>query len=225
MLTILTGRRWELKSLEKGRVLALLILILAAYAISVLGGWDGLALTIFTCIWTWITNGYILITAWRSPSVYNCWAHLALEVLAVIFWLCSWAVCAADASFFGDFDYYYGYYGNVNSAVGCLKACAGLGALEWVLFVASLVGFGLSLHRMRLDGNPNGVPYTAGGAVGEGHKMEPVGGAQPIAGGQPDMGQHYGNPPVGQHYTEQPVTGQHYTEQPVQGQHYSNPPV
>lgn len=210
-------------------VLALLLLILAAYALSVLGGWDGPALTIFTCIWTWITNGYILFTAWRAPNVYNCWAHLALEVLAVIFWLCSWAVCAADAAAWAGFDYYWGYYGkgSGSAAVGCVKALAGLGALQWLLFIATLVFFGLALHRMRLDGNPNGVRYGAGGveAAGGNHKMEPVG-AQPVGAEQPAMGQHYGNPPVGQHYTEQPVTGgQHYTEQPIQGQHYNNPPV
>jgi hypothetical protein len=62
----------------------------------------------------------------------------------VIFWLCTWAVLASEAAAFGEFDGWYDYYygHGTQSAVDCVKASAGLGALVWVLFVATLVFFG-----------------------------------------------------------------------------------
>jgi hypothetical protein len=62
----------------------------------------------------------------------------------VIFWLCTWAVLASEAAAFGTFDGWYDYYygDGVQSAVDCIKASAGLGALVWILFVITLAFFG-----------------------------------------------------------------------------------
>jgi hypothetical protein len=79
----------------------------------------------------------------------------------VIFWLCTWAVLASEAAAFGEFDGWYDYYygHGTQSAVDCVKASAGLGALVWVLFVATLVFFVLSLlnHRKTETGAAGGI--------------------------------------------------------------------
>jgi hypothetical protein len=73
----------------------------------------------------------------------------------VLWWLVAWAVLANDASALsplqGDVDFsgedfnvpgYQNVFQNLNSAINSTKAAAGLGALEWLLFVATLVFLG-----------------------------------------------------------------------------------
>lgn len=61
----------------------------------------------------------------------------------MIFWLCTWAVLASEAADFGTYDGWYDYYWGhgMQSAVDCIKASAGLGALVWLLFVVTFVFF------------------------------------------------------------------------------------
>lgn len=74
----------------------------------------------------------------------------ALEIGAVIFWLTTWALLASEASLFDSALGYYGYglTKNGNSALGCTKGAAALGAFTWVFFVVSLVFFGMSPIRL-----------------------------------------------------------------------------
>jgi len=190
-------------------VLAFLLLILAAYSLSVLGSWSGFGMTIFTCIWTWLVLAYILVSSRFFPLAYNVWGHLALESLAVLFWLVSWALTASEASLFTYLDGFYldDYLGygngkNYSSAVGTGKATAGIGALEWILFVITLIVFGLEVHKWRLAGN-TGMGGPEMGVANEQHKMDPV-------------------------VNQAPATGEHYPQQyvPQEGQQYTNnPPV
>lgn len=77
-----------------------------------------------------------------------------LEILTCIWWLISFALLANDASNLNNIDNYsvndYGVRVDVwdylpskyKTALNCEKAAAGLGALEWLLFVITLVMFG-----------------------------------------------------------------------------------
>jgi hypothetical protein len=85
----------------------------------------------------------------RIPSA-NIIIDSAAEILTVIFWLATWALLASEASAFItsytldgitiDLESYYP--SNWKAAIDCTKASAGLGALEWVLFIVTLVFFG-----------------------------------------------------------------------------------
>lgn len=70
----------------------------------------GFGLAIFTAIVSLIIVVYILIASKSCPSVYNYWAILALEIFAVIFWLCTMGVLAsyAGALTVGYSGYAYG---------------------------------------------------------------------------------------------------------------------
>jgi hypothetical protein len=88
----------------------------------------------------------------------------AAEVLTVIFWLATWALLASEASAFItsftedgitiDLEPYYP--SKWKTAINCTKASAGLGALEWVLFIITLVFFGTFLGSPCLKSNFHG---------------------------------------------------------------------
>jgi hypothetical protein len=77
-----------------------------------------------------------------------------LEILTCLWWLISFALLANDASNLNNLESLslgdYGITGDVGdhlsskykTALDCEKAAAGLGALEWLLFVITLVMFG-----------------------------------------------------------------------------------
>jgi hypothetical protein len=78
--------------------------------------------------------------------------YSALESVTTLFWLITFAVLASEASgmsttyypvLFGDITAYLP--GDFVRAVNCSKASAGLGALEWLLFVLTLVCVGMLL--------------------------------------------------------------------------------
>lgn len=60
-------------------------------------------------IQTIITVVYILVTFFFLPIAYNYWAVLGLDVLGVIFWLCSFAVLSSEVqNYKSDFDNFGG---------------------------------------------------------------------------------------------------------------------
>jgi hypothetical protein len=75
-----------------------------------------------------------------------------LEILTCLWWLISFALLADDASNLNTLENLSvsGYGGTVSDylpskykrALDCEKGAAGLGALEWLLFVITLVMFG-----------------------------------------------------------------------------------
>lgn len=80
---------------------------------------------------------------------------MVLECLSVIFWLSTFASIAVLATTYSIFDnYYYGSYGGTiyykRNAIqaravdiaGCYKGAAALGAIEWALFIGTLITFG-----------------------------------------------------------------------------------
>lgn len=79
------------------------------------------------------------------PEAYNYWAHLGLEITTNIFWLTTFALLAEEAagwSIVGDFGLDTFLPKNWNAAIGATKAGAALGAINWALFIATLISFG-----------------------------------------------------------------------------------
>jgi len=80
--------------------------------------------------------------------------HRGLEILTCLWWLISFALLANDASNLNNLESLsvsdYGVTVDVGdylpskykTALSCEKAAAGLGALEWLLFIVTLVMFG-----------------------------------------------------------------------------------
>jgi len=137
-------------------LLALLVMALSAYAASVFGAafFAGYGMAFFMFAWTLIFLGYIFATPLFFPQAYNYWAHLGLEIVTNIFWLTTFALLAEEAAGwsivddFGVFDTFLPH--KWNSAIGATKASAGLGALNWALFIVTLVVFSIHLHKHRL---------------------------------------------------------------------------
>jgi hypothetical protein len=97
-------------------VIALLVLSLAAYAVSgVAYGGGGYA--IFVSLATLILLTYSLATTFKFPRFYNRIAVLVLECLAVVWWLAVWTSLAAWASLYNVAAHYYGDYA-AGGAVG-----------------------------------------------------------------------------------------------------------
>jgi hypothetical protein len=89
------------------------------------------------------------------PVAYNKYAHLVLECLSVIFWLSTFSALAVVATYsWGVACAYTGYcprskYSGSSSSVdyssyaNATKAAAALGAIEWALFIGTLISFGV----------------------------------------------------------------------------------
>ncbi|EOO03414.1 hypothetical protein UCRPA7_1075 [Phaeoacremonium minimum UCRPA7] len=143
-------------------VLAIIIVGLTGYATDTFGtttALDGLAFSFFLFAWTLLFLGWLLISTFFFPIAYNYWAHVAAEGLTVVLWLAGWAVLAHNASDLAKAEKYLGSYSGYSDylpndvkseinktkrAIDCVKAAAGLGALEWLLFIVTLVFFGTS---------------------------------------------------------------------------------
>ncbi|KAL2126000.1 hypothetical protein VTI74DRAFT_1978 [Chaetomium olivicolor] len=149
-------------------LMGLIILALAAWVIDNDGyamGADGFA--VVCGFFTWIVVAYMLI-AEKVPAaqkVYNIWAILLLDFLMALFWLASLGANAALRATFNTRVNLRRCYndGSPTSSDHCytarkravipygsyaaLAAIAGLSALNWLLFVATLVFHG---HTYRL---------------------------------------------------------------------------
>lgn len=123
-------------------VLALIVLGLAAWAQSMIGNnggyltnWTGTpGMDIFVAILSFIVyGGAAAIEIWAAHLFFRI-AALVAYILTIIFWLSAWAWSASVAS-----DLLGGYYSSDYGTA--LAACAGLGALVWVLTIVHLVFF------------------------------------------------------------------------------------
>jgi hypothetical protein len=202
-------------------VLSVIILALAAFALSVfgsyagyLGGYSGASgLLIFVVIKTWIIYGVLMFLEFKMPRYYYRIAALVAFVFSIIFWLSAWAWSASLASFWLSTVCYGGVCVETDDYAkkegGALAACAGLGAVVWVLSIVNLF-----LFVRACIADPPAVNQAELGQVGAGDPNKeaeaavyPVYGAAP--GGAPVAtaapGQ-YGQPPV--QYQQQPVYGQ-----------------
>ena len=127
-------------------VLSVIILALAAYALSVfgsygtyLGGYTGVSgLLIFVVIKTWIIFGGLFFLEFRMPKYYYRIVAVIAFALSIVFWLSAWAWSASIASFWLSTVCYAGICSSRSSFEmregGALAACAGLGAVVWYVF-------------------------------------------------------------------------------------------
>jgi hypothetical protein len=150
---------------------------LAAYGgTSYWGFYAGDAIAIFASIKTILFISYIEVSTFWFPGAYNKYVQLVLECIAVPLWLWAWSWLAAIAAVwdFGYIDCFDGIGDCSNGPASATKAAAGLGAIEWILFIGTLVTFGIHLHRHRraeMQARQQGI---SGSAVVEEHKMGTV---------------------------------------------------
>ncbi|OHW94117.1 integral membrane protein [Colletotrichum incanum] len=140
-------------------ILALIITALCAFGIYLLP-FSGNCLMIFVSISTMIVTIWLIVAEFGIPKVYNYWAVLALDIFLVVFWLCSFALLASNVAYLFDSSVcdYYGYcYSSTPTGLylvftACMAAAAGIGGLEFALFVASMAIHSVMLHRHRKAG-------------------------------------------------------------------------
>jgi len=149
---------------------ALAILGLAAYGITFLS-FDGIDLTLFTALATIIISIYVIVAETGAPVMYNYWAILGLDIFAIVFWITSFSLLASEVAAYqivtySNDDCTYYYYGycvkkrnleerattNVYTYRNSMAAASGLGGLEFIFFVITLVFTGVYLHRHRKAG-------------------------------------------------------------------------
>jgi hypothetical protein len=133
-------------------VLTLLVMILSAFASSVFGAgyWPGYGMSFFVFAWTLIFLGYIFVTPLWFPQFYLYWVHLGLECVTVVFWLSTFALLAEEAAAWDIVGDFFEIWPKGNEAIGATKGAAAMGAINWALFVFTLITFSIFLHKHRI---------------------------------------------------------------------------
>ncbi|RYP80449.1 hypothetical protein DL769_002476 [Monosporascus sp. CRB-8-3] len=212
-------------------IIGLVCLGLCAFGVTVLA-FAGDSLMLFTAIATLIASIYCLVAHFGPPEAYNYWAILGLDIFLLVFWLASFAVLAAQVApllaYYSTYSDYYGYYDYDAAALtytGALAGAAGLGGLEFILYIVSLSIHSVMLHRHRRAGlrcmplrlSSHAAP--AGGKI----EMQPQF-QQPHPQFAPVYHQNSDNPqnihPYPQQSTASPVS-----PQPTGGSYVQGPPV
>ncbi|KAI1445885.1 hypothetical protein F5Y02DRAFT_417494 [Annulohypoxylon stygium] len=219
-------------------IFSIVCLGLSAFGIAYLV-FAGDALLLFTSIATIITSIYCLVADFGPPKAFNYWAILGLDIFLVIFWLISFALLAAQVAagfaYWHEYSDYYDDYYDVSSYDtaykvygGCLAAAAGLGGVEFLLYIISLSIHGVMLHRHRKAGLKAmplnvvpGAPTSAVPVDGEKFQMHPqatqVYPQQPVpVAGPPQQGFYPENSPS-------PLSAQPTGNSYVQPQQFVNP--
>ncbi|ORY05264.1 hypothetical protein BCR34DRAFT_604552 [Clohesyomyces aquaticus] len=240
--------RWTLVLHGAQIGLAIIILGLDAYGIRWID-YNALIYSLVCALCTLVVAIYMGVSTLFAHKAYNFWAFLALNIWMVIFWIVDLGLVANLAALWSapscgyTYGYYYDYYtctygkrdmsslakrdSTTYSAYrGALVAGALFGALQFVLWTASLIMLALYIHRHRTNEASTASPptYTAG-APSNGQAapvgMEKYSGtAQPTQQGYPQQVQQpqYAQPvqqqqPQQQFVQQQP---QQYVQQPAQ---------
>ncbi|ORY65183.1 uncharacterized protein BCR38DRAFT_340942 [Pseudomassariella vexata] len=128
-------------------LLSVIILALSAYAISLYGSYYSYYYSsgvpgylIFLVIKTWIIYGIAIALELKAQNYFFRIVVLIAYVLSVIFWLSGWAWSASWAATILSYTAYEvdGVYKTFGSV---MAACAGLGAILWILTIVNLVFF------------------------------------------------------------------------------------
>ncbi|GAB0132805.1 hypothetical protein EsDP_00001231 [Epichloe bromicola] len=215
---------------------------------------DEFGLAVATAIITWAILFYVIstekIASWQKA--YHVIAVLVLETFLVILWLATFAAAAARRAAFtvparvsGCFD-----DGSAVNSKTCFRkrelekraylfesgqamfsAIAGLGALVWLLFIATFVYTLVMFLRGRKEGR---FPVGSASSTGNTYQMEPkTEQAAPVMQQQPIQPQQTGEyqPPLGQNspqnvsppaqsaYQQQPAYQAPQDQQPYNNQH------
>lgn len=207
---------------------AVAVLGLAAYGITYLS-FDAIDLTLFSALATIIITIYVIVASTALPAAYNYWAILGLDIFAIVFWLISFSYLAYDVASVKIVTYSYsrgcafiydGYcYKNkrgldiakrstttIYTYRNAMAAAAGLGGLEFVLFVKTLVYTSIYLHRHRKAGG-HCMPSNPNAPVAVQQQPAPVQQTQPVYQPQQPVQQVY------QQQVPQPVYQQQVPQQ------------
>ncbi|KAI0532766.1 hypothetical protein GGR58DRAFT_507098 [Xylaria digitata] len=135
---------------------------------------SGAALTLFISIVTLLSSIYVLIAHFGPPAAYNYWAILGLDIFLVLFWLIAFALLASQAAIILAVG--GGIYIDFTIIGSTAAAAAGLGAVNWVAYLVSLILHSIALHRHRkagLHAMPGKSPDPAASLEGDKFQMQP----------------------------------------------------
>ncbi|KAG5957345.1 hypothetical protein E4U58_006182 [Claviceps cyperi] len=211
---------------------------------------DEFGLAVATSVLTWIIVLYCLLTekisSWQKA--YHVVAVLALEAFLVVLWLATFAAAAARRASFKvqastSYCYSDGSYINslmcfrkralekravlLKSGQDMFSAIAGLGALVWLLFIATFVYALVMFLRGRKEGRfPMGSASASSGGHGSTYPMEPkMEMTAPVGMQQQQEQQQQYQQPIQHHQMHQyqpiqhkPVSNQSNQRQPAQPQ-------
>ncbi|KAK0665672.1 hypothetical protein QBC41DRAFT_282560 [Cercophora samala] len=202
-------------------VVAVIVLGLVAYSIH-FAAFNENAFMLAVAIMTIITSIYHLVAWYAAPEAFNYWAILGLDIVLVVLWLCAFAVVAAGIAPW--MEYYggalYAYTTTYEQAWWTgLAAASGMGGLEFVLHIVSLIIHSIRLHRHRKEGGHSqaGVPWGPAPTTGT---VQVAQGQQQVVYAQPQQ-----QPVVYQQVPQQQQQQQPPVYQQPQGQQvYQQPP-
>ncbi|KAK4134744.1 hypothetical protein BT67DRAFT_449617 [Trichocladium antarcticum] len=189
--------------------LSLIILALAAWHLSLFGGYayygsGAGGMDIFVAILSFIVYGGAAAVEIWAPQYFYCIGFFIGYILSIIFWLSAWAWSASSASAWLGLGSIYGY-GNYGASIA---ACAGLGAVVWVLTIVHFFFFTRACLENSTDSGPGSGPGQA--ELGQvKHEAPPAEYQQPS---QPELQPQQPQQPQ-QPYPPQPYPPQQY---PVQ---------
>lgn len=168
---------------------------------------------------TIVTGGYTIGSERaKAAKSYNYWAILVLESILVLFWLITFALTALFAAAAGfASDYYDGESEIITSLFACMAVAAALGAIEFVLYLTSLIILSMRIHRHRRAGG-RCKPFRST-SVGVGHNAPEVYNALPQSGTEYKLEMQPQAYPVPQH-PQGPQQYQPVHQQQPQHTHY-----
>jgi len=161
---------------------AIVVLGMCGYGINFYA-YDGFCLSLFTALATMIIAVYVVVSELFLPIIYNYWAILGLDIFAIVFWFSSFILMAVEASRFHTVYFFDEIFfkrslvkrnTNFHTYKGVMGATAGMGALEFLLFIGTLVLTGVHLHHHRKTGGHSLYRSTGVGAA-------PAGTTAPVA--------------------------------------------
>jgi hypothetical protein len=180
-------------------VLSVILLGLGAWNVSTVGSYGAAVgvgaggMVIFVTIFSFIVYGGATAIEMFAPHLFYRVAFLVGYILSIIFWLSAWAWSASWASLYLGTSYYY--YGVSQFGVSS-AACAGLGAVVWVLTIVNLAFFIKACLAAPNDdaelghvSKPNEVPAAYPAAPQQQYAQQPqqpqgYPAQQPVYGGQ-----------------------------------------
>ncbi|KAK1454377.1 hypothetical protein CCUS01_10495 [Colletotrichum cuscutae] len=125
-------------------------------------GTEGFPFSWFAFAWTFSYLTWLGVAVMFIPVMYNCWVHLGLELLTVVFWLITMALLASHADDLDSLDAFivtfgpkYEVYYKMNvepfadGFVAATFAGTATSVVNLVLFVITISVFGRALHALR----------------------------------------------------------------------------
>ncbi|KAE9582365.1 hypothetical protein CGMCC3_g1698 [Colletotrichum fructicola] len=125
-------------------------------------GTEGFPLSWFAFAWTFSYLAWLGVAVMFIPMMYNCWVHLGLELLTVVFWMITMALLASHADDLDSLDAFivtfgpkYEVYYKMNvepfaeGFVAATYAGTALSTVNFVLFILTIAIFGRALHAYR----------------------------------------------------------------------------